>query len=451
MIMQRSIALGARSLGIVRDRQRIVRWGERAGFAVADQGVFSGANFLMNVLLVRWLTPGQYGAFAIAFGIFLFLSGFHNALLQEPASILGASMEDAALPTYLGDLFWLHIGLTSLIGATFALGSQLIPSADLREAVCAMSLATPLILLEWLLRRACYLRSDARGAFLSSCVYTALLLLGIVILHRWQMLSPGAAYGATAVASIGGVAQRWRRLHIHARLPWRPDARRSIMAILRSHWAYGRWVSLQAILLLGGGYFQTLAAGWFIGLSGAGVLRAVGLLSLPISQAMTALGSVLGLPLLARKYALGDQTSFRRNVALLTWFFVALAAVYELGLILFQAPIASFLLKDQAAALGWLIPIVGLGPIVGALSTTSLALRAGRQTYFYPLSGAMSAVAGVVTAPLFILLWGVPGAVISSLLATACVTLLAWYLYRRWRPAVIPPETSPGVAFHRGA
>lgn len=414
-------------------RKQLTTWSSRAGYTMADQAVFSGANFSLNVILVRWLPAGQYGAFAIAFAVFLFLTGFHNALIQEPASILGAAESDARLPTYLGELFWLHLCLTSSLAILIIIGSLFMRSPILRDALWAMGLATPVILLEWLLRRACYLRSDARGAFLSSCVYAVLLLSIALLLHHVDTLSPGTAFGAMAVASLGGVSQRWRRLRVQVRIPRDPIALHSLKSVFQSHWAFGRWVSMQAILILGSTYIQTFATGWLVGLEGAGVLRALGLLSLPISQVMNAIGSVLGLPLLARKYAEGDKSGFRRSVNLLVWFFLSIALLYELGLIICRGPLAAFLLQGDAASLGWLIPLIGIGPIITALSTYGLALRAGRQLHYYPICGAASAIAGILSAPILIVRWELAGAVASSILVSTVTGTVSWYLYHHWK------------------
>ncbi|MDR7400087.1 MAG: hypothetical protein QN144_12370, partial [Armatimonadota bacterium] len=65
-------------------------WASRGLWAVADQGLFSGANFVVNVLLARWLSPAEYGAFAVALSIFYLLAGFHSAVLTEPMMVFGA-------------------------------------------------------------------------------------------------------------------------------------------------------------------------------------------------------------------------------------------------------------------------------------------------------------------------------------------------------------------------
>src|SRR5437870_5869011 len=98
----------------------------RIGLGIADQGVMSGANFLLSVLLARWLSAAQFGQFAVAFSVFLFLAGFHNALIVEPMSVLGAARNRDNLPAYRSSLVWLHVGLTCALSLLTAGGAYLV-------------------------------------------------------------------------------------------------------------------------------------------------------------------------------------------------------------------------------------------------------------------------------------------------------------------------------------
>src|SRR5258708_27137840 len=77
----------AAPLQLTADRLRA--WGLKSALALSDQGIFSGAGVLVNFLLARWLAPESYEAFAVTFRAFLFISGFHPALLVEPLSVMG--------------------------------------------------------------------------------------------------------------------------------------------------------------------------------------------------------------------------------------------------------------------------------------------------------------------------------------------------------------------------
>src|SRR5258708_17003318 len=79
---------------------RLRVWGWRSAMSLVDQGLTSGAGFGVNLLLARWMAPNVYGAFAVAFAGFLFVSGFHNVLLLEPLTVLGPSRHARNLQAY---------------------------------------------------------------------------------------------------------------------------------------------------------------------------------------------------------------------------------------------------------------------------------------------------------------------------------------------------------------
>jgi hypothetical protein len=51
------------------------KWFAKGGLAIVDYGLISGSNFLLGVLLARWLSPRDYGAYALSFS-FLIRAGF---------------------------------------------------------------------------------------------------------------------------------------------------------------------------------------------------------------------------------------------------------------------------------------------------------------------------------------------------------------------------------------
>ena len=72
----------------------------KIGYSITDQVLFSGSNFILNILLVRWFGAEKYGAFSLGFSIFLVGSGFYNGFLLEPVSVLGSR--------HLGDRFYYY-------------------------------------------------------------------------------------------------------------------------------------------------------------------------------------------------------------------------------------------------------------------------------------------------------------------------------------------------------
>ncbi len=95
--------------------ERLRAWGWLSALSLVDQGLASGAGFAVSLLLARWMEPEVYGAFAVAFAGFLFVSGFHNVLLLEPMSVMGPSRHAARLPGYFRAQIAVHFILVGVL------------------------------------------------------------------------------------------------------------------------------------------------------------------------------------------------------------------------------------------------------------------------------------------------------------------------------------------------
>jgi hypothetical protein len=89
----------------------VLPWATKGGLAIVDQGLISGSNFLLGILLARWLMPEQYGAYALAFSAFLLLSFLYHSLLLEPMAVFSGSTYHRSLRGYLGALVWIHLAI----------------------------------------------------------------------------------------------------------------------------------------------------------------------------------------------------------------------------------------------------------------------------------------------------------------------------------------------------
>ena len=135
-------------------------WLRKGSLALLDQGLVSGSNFLVSILLARWLTRDQYGAYAMGFSIFIFLYGFQNAFLLEPMSVFGPESYSGLSPHTSGNYSGFHFVLAFGLAVAVVVGIIFLPffTADraLTSAMWGVCVAIPLILFYWICRRATY-------------------------------------------------------------------------------------------------------------------------------------------------------------------------------------------------------------------------------------------------------------------------------------------------------
>src|ERR1017187_4385316 len=171
---------------------RGVSWAKKGTLALLDQGLISGSNFLITILLARWLAPEQYGAYAIAFSAFLLLGSIHEALVIEPMTVLGPSWYASQRKEYLGTVLWitgvLGLVLVGVLVSVTLIAHHFAASGDLARALAGLCLSTPCVFLFWVARYSFYLEQRPGRAAAGSALYSVLLIAGTLSAFRRGVL-----------------------------------------------------------------------------------------------------------------------------------------------------------------------------------------------------------------------------------------------------------------------
>ncbi|MBV8572723.1 MAG: hypothetical protein JO319_19040, partial [Acidobacteriaceae bacterium] len=265
--------------------------------SLADQATASGTNFVMNVLLARWLSRTDYGAFSVCWSFCLIFAAFHNAIILEPMTVVGPAEYGSHLAKYfqiVRRLNWYIVGALGVLAVATALFYH---EANVRIALAFLAIALPGYLLLLTARRKQYVVNQPARAFRISVVYALAAGAMLALLRAFSWLS--AATGVICIAMALPVAV-WAQSRDKRRTGTGDTASIALAAITREHWRYGKWLFASAILAVGVPDIQTILLSAIVDLKSAGALRALMNFILPLSQAATVL-SVYALPGLARR------------------------------------------------------------------------------------------------------------------------------------------------------
>lgn len=412
------------------DRLRV--WGIRSGISILDQGLTSGAGFLLNLFLARWLTGDGYGAFAVTFATLLFVAGFHNVLLLEPMSVLGPSSYAGQMPRYFVAQIKVHMVLVGTLSATMLLGAAVMAGVGMTQelvlATAGSALALPFLLLLWLVRRMCYVVHRPSQAVWGSAGYLLFMLVGLFALRAKGWLTSFSAFLLMAAATVPAALVLLRQLGVIGRnpsdaYPWRH--------VLRENWNYGRWLVASTTLYSAASQTQTYLTAAFLGLGAAGVLRAMQIPSLIMTQTIIAVG-LLVLPTMSSDFGRGRIPQLRRKAVLCAIFLTALALTFAFVLGLVARPLERLLFGGRFSTAAWLIPILALVPVCTGFTTGfSMAVRACQQPRLDLLTNAISAPVGLATAIVFIKIWGLAGAGVSLVAGSAAYGVAFFWMFVR--------------------
>ena len=78
----------------------------KSAIAVVDQALISASGFLVSVVLIKTVSKPEYGYYAIALPVSLFLASIQQALVSAPMSVLLAAKDGEDRQRYLSSLAW---------------------------------------------------------------------------------------------------------------------------------------------------------------------------------------------------------------------------------------------------------------------------------------------------------------------------------------------------------
>jgi O-antigen/teichoic acid export membrane protein len=386
--------------------------------SAVEQALWSLLNFGVNLLLIRFVAPDQYGAFVFWASCGFVLSSLQNALtvchLQALAP--GEGLDPKRLPVErlmhgVNAIFLMMTALACLVGATAwrGVGSP--------YGALAGALFVPAFLLQQYLRALAFSRgrADVATGQTAGVFVLVALLLGEALLRGarldadgilWRL---GLAYGVTgilgAVWALRGQGGRLRRHELKAYGDY----------VRQSGWVF-LGVSSTELLTR---FYVFVVAGWF-GATALAALSATQQLLRPVPL-LAMSWSMVARNDLARRRDQEAWSDFVRILAVAIGGGLAVAAVWTLILHLTWPTIATHLFGGKYLADGWMVALWGVS---AALTLGQTVVSTGLQVLraFKPLALANGVASLVAAAGILLIMRGLGPA--GAIVGTAAGQLL---------------------------
>ena len=433
-LVEQSISLAATRRSTLWARART--WSPKGALALVDQGLISGANFVVGIVLARHLAPDQYGAYALAFQVYLFLSVAYSALFLEPLSVFGSSVYRNSNREYLGTLLRIYAVVAAviflgLLTCAWAVG-RLSPGSELTSALIGVGVASPCLLLFSLARRGFYVKLSPLQAALGALGYFAVVLGGLMFAFHRGTLSPLVAF--LLFAAGAGVTGPMMLAKLRSSL--KPQlATLKLSEVIHRHWGYGRWAlgSAVAVWFSTAIYYPIL--GSFHGLAATGALQALGNFSSPVGQAFAAM-SLLSLPYAAGIHYQQTSKGTGHLAAKLALVYAGGTTLYWLLIVLFRWQIVEHLYAGRYMGIVGMIPWLGLASVLRISATSqAIILRAMHAPYLVFVAYSAASVVDVVAGIPCTWAFGLRGAIFGMVLASGVALIVTLVMLHRHTPA----------------
>ena len=405
--------------------RHLKNWGVKGGLSILDQGLYSGANFVLSVLLARWLLPSHYGIYSIAFAIYLFAYQVHNAVILEPMSVLGPAKMHERLTEYLGNQIKLHFMFSLFAGLSICLIGIIVLAFNqmLGLVLIIMSMALSFILLPLLMRRGFYIFQRPEFALLGSVIYAMIVGGGLFAIRKLTTMSVHVAFPLIGFAGfVSG-------FFLIRQMPPQPSDSLPIAATLSDNWSYGKWLLYSSFLIALAAQAQTFVVATLLGLGDAGAFRALQNFIQPMILFFSAL-SALFLPSMSYDYSKGDVSKLKRKGKYLFALFLLVSVGFEGFLLVFAKTLESALYGGRFASYVGLIPLWGLAPIAAVFTYVYYFLLQSIQHPKAILIGSLGwAATSLILSVVLSLQWGMIGATSSVILGYLVSGIIFAYFY----------------------
>lgn len=420
---------------------RLAYWTTRGFWAIVDQALFAVSNLIINVLLARWLTPREYGAFVTAYVVLILMSVAHSGLLVEPMLVLGPSKfgRGREFNDYFAFLLrfqWLFgaaaaVTLLAVGGVAHALGAELLGSTFV-----GLAIASPFIYLSWLTRRACYVERRQAIAAAGGAVNLLIAGVGAVVMYRFDMLTSMGAQllmGAAAMAGSGVILKQLG----HTWWPKAPSF--DTKPLLHEHWNFFKWAGGAGVLSYAQGLVFYLLLPFFSGLEASAALRAMTNFVMPVLQSDSALAVLLS-PELAR--ARRDQRDVSRIVRWATRLFALEGIACWLVVAFFRHELVSFMYGPRYVAYADLLLLLGALPLVSSrVNVLGALLRVHRRVRQVFWTSALGATVALIVGFATMAKYGAYGTVLAMLSADLMrIIVMTYYVGKPGSPTPTPGD-----------
>jgi O-antigen/teichoic acid export membrane protein len=262
------------NLNIIRSGIQFLGRHSHVNWALADQTMVSGVNFLTGILLARYLGIEEFGRFTLVWMSVLFVNSINHSAINSPMMSIGPKQPAAEAPTYYGAVIVQQVGFSCVVFFLLFGGARLsgmvFPEWQVQGLALPLALAALALQFQDFLRRYFFTRGRAAEAFAND----AIRYLGQIAVLIWLFLSFRDVMDTTSVlwaiaimAAVAAVCGAFsvERIEVNGA---------TLRATISRHWHFSKWLTGSALMQWTTGNFFIITAGTLLGASAVGALRA---------------------------------------------------------------------------------------------------------------------------------------------------------------------------------
>ena len=241
-------------------------------WALADQAIVSGVNFLTGILIARFLGIEEFGIFTLVWMIVLFSNSIQMAMISSPMMTIGPKQPEKEKNSYYGTVV-IHQLIFSILSCGivwigFIISDFIFPQWQLTQLTLPLISALFFFQNQDFIRRLLFTERRARIAFINDVVSYIGRIGLLLMLFFYSDTTTTDVLWVIALTSLIAIF-----IGIYS-LNELEFSKQQIWTLFKRHWVISKWMTASAILQWTSGNYFALAAGSILGPAALGALKA---------------------------------------------------------------------------------------------------------------------------------------------------------------------------------
>lgn len=383
-----------------------------------DQAMLSAANFMVGIVLIKFVTKVDYGLYVLAYTIILFIVGLQNALITTQMTVLAPTKPKHEQDEFCNSLcmgqYLLYVP-AAIIAIIVIIALHYIDAIgdEQRQLAATILMVTMGVLFREFYRSFFFLKSQSGNVLVIDIVFVATTCVGLLVgwlTYRDQLhIIALYTFGLASLAS-GFVAIARGKFSITF------DMQRSLTS-LKESFAHGRWALGGIVLSLIQGQSYVYLLSFMSGSARVAEVSAARLFLAPLSLLHMSFSRVL-LPKWSFMRQNGETAGIVRMAKKTQILLVAIIVVYIAVVLLAKDNLIDTLFVNDYRNIGLFILLWGVLSVVQTLrSSDSWILQAFHQFKKLTQASVWSTIAALTIGTVMISLYGPAGSLIGMIVA----------------------------------
>jgi O-antigen/teichoic acid export membrane protein len=382
-----------------------------------DQALVSGTRFLATIIVGRYCGAGELGTYTLAFSLLVLVGCFQEAIVTTPYAVFGQRLRRRSRATYAGAVARMHFtaaACSAVLLLALAVIGFIFQIHALPTIALVLAITLPCSLAIEFVRRFALAELDVQAAALLDAGVAGIQLMLLFLLAQLKWLDARIALLAVGIAYVTP-AVLWWTLYGKSRM----RSGTSTTPYWRRNWTLGRWLVASQLMAVVHGFMPAWLLALLVGTSATGEFVAYLNLALLANPLIFAVGNLLT-PRAAHALATGGRQAAQQLVFRVLLYFVALMAVFALGLSVAGHTIVQFIYGHSFVGSEKIAGLLGLAAIMWSISATcgSGLVALGRPRWGF-VASCMGSIVTVLSITILAPSWTVYGATLGLLMGSA--------------------------------